>query len=50
MLLYKQKLSHKQVSDKIQKEIDKYEESLDVVNITIWRKQAEIEVRSRQKV
>ena len=44
-LLYKKKLSQKSVSDKAQKEIDKYEEILDVLNITIWRKQAEIEVR-----
>ena len=44
-LLYKKKLSQKSVSDKVQKEIDKYEEILDVLNITIWRKQAEIEVR-----
>ena len=46
MLLYKEKLSHKSVSDKVQKEIAQYEEVLDVLNITIWRKQAEIEVRS----
>lgn len=44
MLLYKTKLSNKKISDKVQKEIDQYEEILDVLNITIWRKQAEIEV------
>jgi predicted CopG family antitoxin len=47
LLLYKEKLSHKSVSDKVQKEIDHYEEILDVLNITIWRKQAEIEVQRR---
>ncbi|CAB3980345.1 Hypothetical predicted protein [Paramuricea clavata] len=45
LLLYKEKLSHKSVSDKVQKEIDHYEEILDVLNITIWRKQAEIETK-----
>jgi predicted CopG family antitoxin len=44
MVLYKEKLSHKSVSEKVQKEIDQYEKTLDVLNITIWRKQAEIEV------
>lgn len=44
MLLYKKKLSEKKISDRVLKEIEKYEEILDVLNITIWRKQAEIEV------
>ena len=45
MKLYKEKLSHKKVSEKVEKKIEQYEEILDVLNITIWRKQAEIEVR-----
>ena len=44
MLLYKKKLSQKKISDQLQKDIDEYEKNLDVLNITIWRKQAEIEV------
>ena len=42
--LYKEKLSHKKIPDKTEKELEKLEEALDVLNITIFRREAEREV------
>ena len=42
--LYKQKLSNKKIPENVEKEIEQLEEALDVLNITICRKEAEIEV------
>ncbi|XP_046845034.1 uncharacterized protein LOC124438866 [Xenia sp. Carnegie-2017] len=49
MNLYKQKLSHKKICENTQKEIDHYEKILDVLNITIWRRQAKIETKKEGK-